>query len=128
VLVTPDGTTVPIRTTSAGLLSPAAAFVPSELIMGFAGAGPDLASLADSLSPTLASTPDSPAVQAPLLAAAENGNNNAGGIIAQAFGRDAVPGLVVILATAVLAAVSSAHYRVWQSRRAAASAAVSTGS
>jgi hypothetical protein len=32
----------------------------------------------------------------------------------------------VILATAALAAVSSAHYRVWQSRR-AASGAVSTG-
>jgi hypothetical protein len=118
VMVTPDGTTVPIRTASGGLLSPAAAFVPSALIMGFAGAGPDLATLADSLSsPTLASMPDAQ-VQAPLLAAAESGNTSAGGVIAQAFGRNAVPGLVVILATAVLAAVGSAHYRVWQARRA----------
>jgi hypothetical protein len=125
-MVTPDGTTVPIRTTSAGQLSPAAAFVPSALIMGFVGAGPDLTTLSDSLSPTLASAEDNPAIQAPLLAAAESGDTSAGGIIAQAFGRDAVPGLVVILATAALAAVSSAHYRVWQSRR-AASGAVSTG-
>ena len=42
------------------------------------------------------------------------------------LGLNAVPGLVVILATAALAAVGSAHYRVWQARR-AASAAASAG-
>jgi hypothetical protein len=95
--------------------------------MGFAGAGPDLMTLSDSLSPTLASAIDNPAIQAPLLAAAESGDTSAGGIIAQAFGRNAVPGLVVILATAALAAVSSAHYRVWQARRAGGNGAAGPG-
>jgi hypothetical protein len=114
-MVTPDGSTVPIRVTNPAALNPAAAFVPTSLIASFAGVGPDYKTLAENKA--LTASREAAQVQAPLLAAAESGRSAAGGIIAQAFGRDAIPGLVVILATALLAAVGSAHYRVWQARR-----------
>lgn len=114
-MITPDGSTVPIRVTNPAALNPAAAFVPTSLIASFAGIAPEYASLAQNKA--LTASQDAAQVQAPLLAAAESGHSSAGGIIAQAFGRDAIPGLVVILATALLAAVGSAHYRVWQARR-----------
>jgi hypothetical protein len=116
-MVIPDGSTVPIRVTNPAALNPAAAYVPTALITSFAGVGPDLSVLTGSVSSATGRTQAQ--IQAPLLAAAAEGRTAAGGIIAQAFGRDAIPGLVVILATALLAAVGSAHYRVWQARRAA---------
>jgi hypothetical protein len=114
-MITPDGSSVPIRATDPTALNPAAAYVPTALITSFAGVGPDLRTLTGSVSSTTGLTEAQ--VQAPLLAAAAEGRTSAGGIIAQAFGRDAVPGLVVILATSLLAAVGSAHYRVWKTRR-----------
>jgi len=114
-MITPDGSSVPIRALTPGALNPAAAYVPTSLIADFAGVGPDYKTLAETKA--LTSSEAAAQVQAPLLAAAESGRSSAGGIIAQAFRRDAIPGLMVILATSLLAAVASAHYRVWQARR-----------
>jgi hypothetical protein len=115
-MITPDGSSVPIRAATPGALNPAAAYVPTSLIASFAGVGPDYQTLADTKA--LTASEAAAQVQAPLLAAAESGRSSAGGVIAQAFRRDAIPGLVVIFATSLLAAVGSAHYRVWQARRA----------
>lgn len=129
---TADGTgsSVPGSTPGApaisdGLLSPASAYLPTSGILGFSsfggtGAGtiPTSSTLADIPSPLLANQPASQlaAVQAPLLAAGDDAGK--GGTVLAAFGGYALPGLLVVLATAVVATVGAGNIRVWQARMA----------
>lgn len=112
-------------TTDDGLLSPASAYLPTSGILGFSsfggtGAGtiPTSSNLADIPSPLLANQPASQlaAVQAPLLAAGEDAGK--GGTVLTAFGGYALPGLLVVLATAVVGVVGAGNVRVWQARMA----------
>jgi hypothetical protein len=132
---TNDGSSVPgsqpgapgsTPTAGGGMLGPASAYLPAGDILGFtnfSGTGgaaiPTSSNLADIPSPLLANQPASQlaAVQAPLLAAGEDAGR--GGTVLAAFGSYALPGLLVVLATAVVATVGAGNIRVWQARLAA---------
>jgi hypothetical protein len=141
---TTDGSTVPgatpanpAATGGGGMLSPAAAYLPSAGILGFSnfsGTGiasiPTMSSLSVVPSPLLASEVPSPllasqpasqlaAVQAPLLAAGEDAGSGTTSTVLTSFGGYALPGLLVVLATAVVGVVGAGNVRVWQTRFAA---------
>jgi hypothetical protein len=108
------------------MLSPASAYLPASAILGFSSFGsaggasiPTSSNLAAIPSPLLANQPASQlaAVQAPLLAAGESAGQ--GGTVLASFGSYALPGLLVVLATAVVATVGAGNVRVWQARLAA---------
>jgi hypothetical protein len=118
------------------MLSAASAYLPSTGILGFSslsGTGgaaiPMTASnLSNIPSPLLADQPASQlaAVQAPLLAAGEDAGK--GSTMLAAFGGYALPGLLVVLATAVVATVGAGNIRVWQARLAARAVPAGAGS
>jgi hypothetical protein len=72
-------------------------------------------------SPLLASQPAAQlaAVQAPLLAAGEDAGSGSTSTVLASFGGYALPGLLVVLATAVVGVVGAGNVRVWQARMAA---------
>jgi hypothetical protein len=74
-------------------------------------------------SPLLANQPASQlaSIQAPLLAAGEDAGKNGGTMLAS-FGGYALPGMLVVLATAIVGTVGAGNVRVWQARLAARSA------
>jgi hypothetical protein len=55
------------------------------------------------------------AIQAPLLAASEDAAAG-GGFTLAGLGSRALPGLLVVLATALVASIGAANIRVWQDR------------
>lgn len=132
---TDDGSTVPGATPASpagagggGMLSPAAAYLPTTAILGFtnfSGTGgasiPTLSNLNAVPSPLLASQPAAQlaAVQAPLLAAGEDAGSGSPSTVLSSFGGYALPGLLVVLATAVVGVVGAGNVRVWQARMAA---------
>jgi hypothetical protein len=97
------------------VLGPAAAFLPGLGIADFTDLG-SLAPLADSIPSPLLAAPDSKlaAVQAPLIAAGERASRQ-GSPFAR-FGGKALPGILIILATAMVAAVGAGNLRAWQAR------------
>jgi hypothetical protein len=119
------------------MLYPASAYLPSGNILGFttlSGPGtmtiPTSSSLSSIPSPLLAGLPAAASqqlasqlssVQAPLLAAGEDAGRGGGGTMLAAYGGYALPGLLVVLATAIVGAVGAGNIRVWQSRLAARS-------
>lgn len=130
-----DGSSVPgskpaapgTGTGGGGMLSPASAYLPTSGILGFtnfSGTGgasiPTVSNLSAVPSPLLANQPASElaAVQAPLLAAGEQAGQGGSTVLAS-FGGYALPGLLVVLATAVVATVGAGNVRVWQARLAA---------
>ncbi|HSP39533.1 MAG TPA: hypothetical protein VLR26_17475 [Frankiaceae bacterium] len=131
---TADGSSVPgskpatpgAATAGDGMLGPASAYLPASGILGFTSFSslgsasiPTSSNLAAIPSPLLANQPAAQlaAVQAPLLAAGEDAGR--GGTVLAAFGSYALPGLLVVLATAVVATVGAGNIRVWQARMAA---------
>jgi hypothetical protein len=122
----PGGTTTATPTAKpstpsdgSSLLGPAAAFLPGAGIANFA----DLSSLspvADSIPSPLLAAPETKlaAVQAPLIAAGDRASKQADSLFSR-FGSKALPGILVILATAMVAAVGAGNLRAWQARLAA---------
>jgi len=116
------------------MLSAASAYLPASGILGFAnisGTGgamiPTSSNLSTIPSPLLANGPASQLadVQAPLLAAGEDAGKS--GTMLAAFGGYALPGLLVVLATAIVGTVGAGNIRVWQARLAASRAASAGG-
>jgi hypothetical protein len=101
------------------LLGPAAAFLPGAGIANFADLG-SLTPLADSIPSPLLAAPEAKlaAVQAPLIAAGDRASKQADSLFSR-FGGKALPGILVILATALVAAVGAGNLRAWQARLAA---------
>lgn len=109
-----------------GMLSPAAAYLPTTGILGFtnfSGTGgasiPTVSNLSLVPSPLLASQPAAQlvAVQAPLLAAGEDAGSGApASTVLTSYGGYALPGLLIVLATAVVGVVGAGNVRVWQAR------------
>jgi hypothetical protein len=103
------------------LLGPAAAFLPGTSLANFAdlqsGYG-ELLPLADNIpSPLLASSEGKlAAVQAPLIAAGQRAAAQADSGLFTRFGGKALPGLLVVIATAMVAAVGAGNLRAWQAR------------
>jgi hypothetical protein len=111
---------------SGGMLGPASAYLPASGILGFSSLSslnavptPVVSNLATTPSPLLASQPAAQlaAVQAPMLAAGDDAAG--GGTVLAAFGGYALPGLLVVLATAIVGTVGAGNIRVWQARLAA---------
>lgn len=102
------------------LLGPAAAFLPGAGIANFADLG-SISPLADSIPSPLLAAPETrlAAVQAPLIAAGERASKQADSSLFSRFGSKALPGILVILATAMVAAVGAGNLRAWQARLAA---------
>ena len=103
------------------LLGPAAAFLPGTSLANFADLNSsygDLLPLADNIpSPLLASAEGKlAAVQAPLIAAGQQAATQADNGLFTRFGGKALPGLLVVLATAMVAAVGAGNLRAWQAR------------
>jgi hypothetical protein len=103
------------------LLGPAAAFLPGASLASFADLSSsygDLLPLADNIpSPLIASAEGKlAAVQAPLIAAGQQAANQADNGLFTRFGGKALPGLLVVLATAMVAAVGAGNLRAWQAR------------
>ncbi len=109
----PDGSSV---------LGPAAAFLPGLGIANFTDLG-SISPLADSIPSPLLAAPESKlaAVQAPLIAAGENASRAAdtSSPFSRFVGNKALPGLLIIIATAMVAAVGAGNLRAWQARLAA---------
>jgi hypothetical protein len=101
------------------LLGPAAAFLPGAGIANFADLG-SLSPLADSIPSPLLAAPETrlAAVQAPLIAAGDQASKQADSLFSR-FGSKALPGILVILATGLVAAVGAGNLRAWQARLAA---------
>jgi hypothetical protein len=101
------------------LLGPAAAFLPGAGIADFADLG-SVTPLADSIPSPLLAAPDTKlaAVQAPLIAAGDRASKQADSLFSR-FGSKALPGILVILATALVAAVGAGNLRAWQAKLAA---------
>jgi hypothetical protein len=103
------------------LLGPAAAFLPGASLANFAdlstGSG-SLLPLADNIpSPLIASAEGKlAAVQAPLIAAGQAAASQADSGIFSRFGGKALPGLLVVIGTALVAAVGAGNLRAWQTR------------
>ncbi|HEX4430967.1 MAG TPA: hypothetical protein VHZ96_16990 [Frankiaceae bacterium] len=102
------------------LLGPAAAFLPGAGIGNFTDLG-SLTPLADSIPSPLLAGPETKlaAVQAPLIAAGERASKQADDSLFSRFGNKALPGILVVLATAMVAAVGAGNLRAWQARLAA---------
>jgi hypothetical protein len=103
------------------LLGPAAAFLPGVSLANFADLSSsygDLLPLADNIpSPLIASAAGKlSAVQAPLIAAGQEAASQADNGLFTRFGGKALPGLLVVLATAMVAAVGAGNLRAWQAR------------
>jgi len=100
------------------VLGPAAAFLPGLGIADFTDLS-SLPPLADSIPSPLLAAPETrlAAVQAPLIAAGERASRE-GSPFAR-FGGKALPGILIILATAMVAAVGAGNLRAWQARLAA---------
>jgi hypothetical protein len=103
------------------LLGPAAAFLPGVSLANFADLSSsygDLLPLADNIpSPLIASAEGKlAAVQAPLIAAGQEAASQADNGLFTRFGGKALPGLLVVLATAMVAAVGAGNLRAWQAR------------
>jgi hypothetical protein len=103
------------------LLGPAAAFLPGASLASFADLSSsygDLLPLADNIpSPLIASAEGKlAAVQAPLIAAGQQAASQADNGLFTRFGGKALPGLLVVLATAMVAAVGAGNLRAWQAR------------
>jgi hypothetical protein len=120
------GTTTPAGSSNtsapsdgSSLLGPAAAFLPGAGIANFADLG-SLSPLADSIPSPLLAAPETrlAAVQAPLIAAGNRASTQADSLFSR-FGSKALPGILVILATALVAAVGAGNLRAWQARLAA---------
>jgi hypothetical protein len=108
------------------LLGPAAAFLPGVGIASFADLGSggggtttSLSPLADNIPSPLLASPEAKlaAVQAPLIAAGERAAND--NSLLSRFGGKALPGILVVLGTAMVAAVGAGNIRAWQARLAA---------
>jgi hypothetical protein len=120
---TGSGSTSTPSSTSDGssLLGPAAAFLPGLGISDFT----DLGSLplADSVPLPQLAAPDTKlaAVQAPLIAAGEQAAQAAddNSPLARFAGNKALSGLLIIIATALVASVGAGNIRAWQARLAA---------
>jgi hypothetical protein len=103
------------------LLGPAAAFLPGASLANFAdlssGSGA-LLPLADNIpSPLIASAEGKlAAVQAPLIAAGQAAASQADSGLFSRFGGKALPGLLVVIGTALVAAVGAGNLRAWQTR------------
>ncbi len=111
-------------TNGSSLLGPAAAFLPGAGIAGFSdlgSSGSELAPLADNIPSPLIAAPEArlAAVQAPLIAAGEKAGNDSGSFLARFANGKALPGLLVVLATAAVAAVGAGNIRAWQAKLAA---------
>jgi hypothetical protein len=109
----------PVLTSGIGLLSPAA-FLPGSgtpLFADLGAGGSYLAPLADSIPSPLLASPEQKlaAVQAPLLAAGERAAKQ-GGLGLSNFSSKALPGILVVLGTAMVAAVGAGNVRAWQAR------------
>lgn len=104
--------------TADNLLGAASAFLPSTIITSFADLGSTPGSLASVPIPDLASLPQARLqdVQAPLLAAAQKSSNDT---MLQALRGKVLPGLLIVLATVIVALVGAGNVRVWQTRLAA---------
>jgi len=113
----PAAATAPGATVD-NLLGAASAFLPSTLISSFADLGSTPGSLESVPTPDLAGLPESRLqdVQAPLLAAAEHNANDS---MLQALRGKVLPGLLIVLATVIVALVGAGNMRVWQTRLAA---------
>lgn len=109
-----------IPSDGSSLLGPAAAFLPGAGIAGFADLS-SLSPLADAIPSPLLAAPEAKlaAVQAPLIAAGERAARQADDSLFSRFGNKALPGILVILATAMVAAVGAGNLRAWQARLAA---------
>ena len=100
-----------------GVLS-AAAFLPGSGLASFVDPGSSsISPLADTIPSPLVAAPESKlaAVQAPLIAAGDRASRQADSLLT-GFGGKALPGILVILATAMVAAVGAGNLRAWQSR------------
>ncbi len=107
-------------TDGSSLLGPAAAFLPGLGITNFADLSfgdPSLSPLADNIPSPLIASPESKlaAVQAPLIAAGERASRKADSVFAR-FGGQALPGILVVLGTALVAAVGAGNLRTWQAK------------
>ncbi len=104
------------------VLGPASAFLPGLGIADFTDLS-NLSPLADSIPSPLLAAPDTKlaAVQAPLLAAGEQASRTAdsNSPFGRFIGNKALPGLLIIIATAMVAAVGAGNMRAWQARLAA---------
>ncbi len=113
---TPAGTS-----DGSSLLGPAAAFLPGLGISDFTDLGS--VPLADSVPLPQLAAPDTKlaAVQAPLIAAGEQAAKAAddNSPLARFAGNKALSGLLIIIATALVAAVGAGNIRAWQARLAA---------
>lgn len=103
------------------LLGPAAAFLPGASLASFADLSSsygDLLPLADNIpSPLIASAQGRlAAVQAPLIAAGQRASSQADSGLFTRFGGKALPGLLVVIGTALVAAVGAGNLRAWQAR------------
>lgn len=102
------------------LLGPAAAFLPGFGIASFADlSSGSLAPLADNIPSPLLAAPETKlaAVQAPLIAAGASASRSADSVL-RGFADKALPGLLVVLGTAMVAAVGAGNLRAWQARMA----------
>ncbi len=110
-------------TPASSLLGPAAAFLPGTSLANFAdlssGSYANLMPLADSIPSPLIASPESrlAAVQAPLIAAGEKAAQNTDSLLGRFSGK-ALPGLLVVIGTALVAAVGAGNLRAWQTRMA----------
>jgi hypothetical protein len=120
---TGTGSTAKPPSTSDGssVLGPAAAFLPGLGISNFGDLGS--LSLADSVPLPQLAAPDTKlaAVQAPLIAAGEQAAKAADSSspFSRFAGNKALSGLLIIIATALVAAVGAGNIRAWQARMAA---------
>jgi hypothetical protein len=112
----------PSTSDGSSVLGPAAAFLPGIGIAGFTDLS-SLPPLADSIPSPLLAAPETKlaAVQAPLIAAGEQAAKSAdtNSPFSRFIGDKALPGLLVIIATAMVAAVGAGNLRAWQARLAA---------
>jgi hypothetical protein len=109
----------PKPTSNGSILLGPAAFLPGFGLTNLA----DLSSsspLADSIPSPLLAGPETKlaAVRAPLIAAGERASTQANSLLT-GFGGKALPGILVVLATAMVAAVGAGNLRAWQARLAA---------
>lgn len=115
------GKTAKPMSDGSSLLGPAAAFLPGSAVATFADLGSSsLAPLADNIPLPLLASPEAKlaAVQAPLIAAGDRASSQADSVFSRFAGK-ALPGILVVLATAMVAAVGAGNLRAWQARIAA---------
>jgi hypothetical protein len=114
-------TKAPSTKDGSSLLGPAAAFLPGASLAGFADLSSnygDLLPLSDNIPSPLIASADSKlsAVQAPLIAAGQRAATQADSGLFTRFGGKALPGLLVVIGTALVAAVGAGNLRAWQAR------------